>query len=315
MMTLQQIYKLAIDLGIRNDLRPKKEIDKKLTRIKEQYKELSKKEKQFFDREKLTNPYLDSRIHFDSGKKIKKALAGIDIDAGELLIAEKLGADAVIAHHPIGKGLASLSDVMSLQADVLAQYGIPINIAEGLMEIRISEVSRGVNPVNHFKSPMAAKNLKISFLNVHTPADNMVATFIKDLIEKKKPEYVEEVLDSLNEIPEYKEARKQGVGPTLFTGDKNSRTGKIAVTEITGGTEGNPKIYEKMAQAGIGTVISIHQSEEHRKEAKKAHINIVIAGHISSDSIGMNLFLDELEKRSVEIIPCSGLIRISRNKL
>jgi hypothetical protein len=28
----------------------------------------------------------------------------------------------------------------------------------------------------------------------------------------------------------------------------------------------------------------------------------------------MNLFLDELEKRGIEIIPCSGLIRVSRVK-
>jgi len=39
---------------------------------------------------------------------------------------------------------------------------------------------------------------------------------------------------------------------------------------------------------------------------------VVIAGHISSDSLGVNQFLDELEKRSIEIIPCSGLIRVSR---
>jgi hypothetical protein len=58
----------------------------------------------------------------------------------------------------------------------------------------------------------------------------------------------------------------------------------------------------------------MHQSEEHRKAAEKAHINVIVAGHISSDSIGMNLFLDELEKRGMEIIPFGGLIRISRNK-
>ena len=68
-----------------------------------------------------------------------------------------------------------------------------------------------------------------------------------------------------------------------------------------------------MAQAGIGTVIGMHQSEEHRKEAEKANVNVVIAGHMSSDSIGCNLFLDKLEKQGLEIIPCSGLIRFSRN--
>jgi len=35
---------------------------------------------------------------------------------------------------------------------------------------------------------------------------------------------------------------------------------------------------------------------------------------MSSDSLGVNLFLDELEKRGIEIIPCSGFIRVSRAK-
>ena len=69
-----------------------------------------------------------------------------------------------------------------------------------------------------------------------------------------------------------------------------------------------------MANAGIGTTIAMHQSEKHRESAEKAHINVVIAGHISSDSIGMNLILDQLEKKGIEIIPFGGLTRFSRNK-
>ena len=313
-MNLQQIYKLAINLGIKNDFRSKKEINKRLSKIKKQYQKLDKKEKREFDKERLSSPYMDSTIHFDSGKNIKKIMSGIDIDAGELLIAKELGVDAVIAHHPVGKGLSYLDDVMNLQADVLNQYGVPINVAEGLMKIRISEVSRSVNPANHFKSPMAAENLGMSFMNVHTPADNMVATFLKNLIEKKKPEYVNEIIEILESVPEYREAKKQGLGPRLFAGNKENRAGKIAITEITGGTEGSVKIYEKLANTGVGTILAMHQSEEHRKQAEKAHINVVIAGHISSDSVGMNLFLDELEKKGIKIIPCSGLIRYSRVK-
>jgi putative NIF3 family GTP cyclohydrolase 1 type 2 len=311
-MNLQQIYKLAIDFGIKHDLRGKKEVEKKLERIKKQYDKLGKIEKESFNKERLANPYMDSTIHFDNEKQVKKIMAGIDIDAGELLIAKGLGVDAVIAHHPVGKGLSYLDDVMHLQADVLAQYGVPINVAESLMKIRISEVSRSVNPANHFKSTMAAQNLKMSFMNVHTPADNAVATFLKNLIEKKKPEYVSEIIELLEIVPEYKEAKKYGLGPTLFAGNKENRAGKIAVTEITGGTEGSPEIYEKMANAGVGTIIAMHQSEKHREAAQKAHINVVIAGHISSDNIGMNLFLDELEKKGIEIMTCSGIMRVSR---
>ena len=85
---------------------------------------------------------------------------------------------------------------------------------------------------------------------------------------------------------------------------------------MTGGThgKGSEKIYERMGHYGIGTVIAMHVGEEDRSEAIKHHVNIVIAGHIASDSLGLNIILDELEKRGVDIIPCSGFIRNSRAK-
>lgn len=241
-------------------------------------------------------------------------MAGVDIDTAELMLAEELDIDTVIGHHPLGMGLACLDDVMQLQADVYAQYGVPINIAENLMKIKISEVSRGVGAENHYKTSDAAKLLKIGLMNIHTPMDNLVAKFVERKLKKDKPEYVEDIIKSLLEIPEYKEAAKKGFGPVIFSGAKENRVGRIALTEITGGTSGSKDIYEKLSQAGIGTIVGMHMDEESRKKAEKFHINVVIAGHISSDSIGMNLFLDELEKKGIEIIPCSGLIRISRNK-
>ena len=77
-------------------------------------------------------------------------------------------------------------------------------------------------------------------------------------------------------------------------------------------TSQSQDIYEKLSQAGIGTIIGMHISEEHRKEAEKAHINVIIAGHIPSDSLGVNLFLDTLVKKGIQVIPCSGLIRVRR---
>jgi putative NIF3 family GTP cyclohydrolase 1 type 2 len=314
-MNIQEIFKLAIDLGIKNDFRPKTQIEKQLKRVKEKYEKLSKEEKEIFDAERLVNPYSDTRIQVDNGSKnIKKIMAGIDIDTAELMLAEKLGIDTVIGHHPLGLGLTGLDDVMQLQADVFLKYGVPINIAESLTKVRISEVSRGVGAENHYKTSDAAKLLKINLMNVHTPADNLVAKFVDEKLKKDKPEYVEDILKSLLEIPEYKEAAKKGFGPTIFSGARENRVGKIALTEITGGTSSSKDIYEKLSQAGVGTIIGMHMNEESRKEAEKYHINVVIAGHISSDSIGMNLFLDELEKKGIEIVPCSGLIRYSRIK-
>ncbi len=309
-MNIKQIYNLAIKLGTEADLRGKAKVKKYLARQKEKYQKLDAAKKKEFDQERLTNPYSDTRILVETKKPIKKILAGIDIDVGELLLAKELGnIDLIISHHPHGQALANLDDVMQLQAEVLAQYGVPINVAEGLLKPRISEVSRLISPANHNRVVDAAKLLDFGFVCIHTAADNLVADFLDKKIKKAQLEYVSDVLKLLKEISEYKEAIKIGVGPRLFAGDEENRTGQIAITEITGGTEGSPKIYEKMAQAGIGTIVGMHMSEEHKKEAEAAHINVIVAGHMSSDSIGMNLFLNQLKKQGIKIIPCAGLIR------
>ena len=313
-MTIKEIYNLAIQMGINSDFRGREGVQRFLNTKKKQYEKMNEKEKNEFDRDALENPYLDSGIHYIAeDKDIKKVLVGVDIEPSEILMAKDLGEiDLIIGHHPLAKGLAHLADVMNLQCDVLNYYGVPINIAEGLMKERIGEVARGVNSSNHKRIVDTAKLLKQNLINVHTPCDNLSAKFLENLINQKKPETIGELVDVLKEIPEYKEAIKIGAGPKIFVGDSENRCGKIALSEITGGTSGSPKIYEKMANAGIGTIVGMHLSEEHKKQAEEAHLNIVIAGHMSSDSLAMNLFLDELQKRGIEIIPCSGLTRISR---
>jgi len=313
-MKISEIYNLAINKGIEADFRGKEGVEKLLKRRKEKYEKLSEKEKEEFDLESFKNPYLDSRIlNIAEDKEVKKILVGIDIEPAEILLAKEIdNIDLIISHHPLGKALANLHEVMELQCDVLNQYGVPINIAEGLMKERIEEVARGVNRLNHQRTVDTAKILGFNLICLHTACDNLAAKFLKDKIEKEKLERLEDLMSFLKEIPEYKEALRSGAGPKIFVGAEENRCGKISVAEITGGTEPSPKIYEKIAQAGIGTIVGMHMGEESRKEAETSNLNIVIAGHMSSDSLGVNLFLDELEKKGIEIIPCSGLIRVSR---
>jgi len=118
----------------------------------------------------------------------------------------------------------------------------------------------------------------------------------------------------LKDVPEYKEAARGKAGPMIFAGKDSNRAGRVAAFDITGGTEPSSFVYEKLALAGVGTIIGMHAAESHRKECVKHHINLVIAGHMSSDSLGMNIFLDEIEHAGVKILPCSGLIRVRRGK-
>lgn len=314
-MKTKDIYNLAVNLGKDSDLRGIEAVEKYLARVSKKYEALTERDKNNFDVEKLSNPYSDTRALFDNNREIKKIMVGIDMETPELLLAKQLGdIDLVIAHHPEGIALADLSDVMKLQAQVLANYGLPINIAESIIKPRISEVNRGISPINHDRAVDAARALDLNFMCIHTPADNLGASFVDKLIQSKKAdiETVGDLMEILETVPEYAEAKKRKAGPMIFAGSEDSSCGKIVVTEFTGGTSGSKDIYEKMSQYGIGTVIGMHMSEEHRKEAEKYHINVVIAGHMASDSLGMNLLLDEIEKQGIEILPLSGLIRVKR---
>ncbi len=316
-MKLKEIYDLAIKMGQEADPRGKEEIERVLKKEQEKYKDLKKEEKECYDVEKLKNPYSDTRILFgDENIKVKRILCGVDISSGEVVLADRLSdkgkkIDLIISHHPEGYALAALSDVMDLQADVWAKFGMPINIAEGILQDRIKEVQRGLMPINHNQAVDSAKLLNIPLICVHTPTDNIVTNYLQKQIDKEKPSTLRDLKKILKEIPEYKNAAHLNAGPVILIGEERGRCGKVMV-DMTGGTSGPKEMMEKLAQAGVGTLACMHVKEDARKEAKARYINIVIAGHISSDSIGLNLFLDELEKGGVEIIPCSGLIRVRR---
>lgn len=319
-MKLRQLYETVVAQGIEADPRGRKTVLKTLEKAKKKYKDLKQDEKEFFDVERLTNPYADTRVLYGTGdEEIKTALVGIDMEMGEILLADRLSSkgqkiDLVIAHHPEGKAFANFYEVMHMQADILNKFGVPINIAEGLLEGRIKEVERSLSPANHTRASDMAALLDMPFMCVHTPADNMVQGYLQKAFDKKSPDNLNDVIKILNEIPEYSEARKNNAGPNILLGSGERSAGKIFV-DMTGGTGGAKTIFESLVNSGVSTIVGMHLGEEHRKEAEKRHMNVVIAGHISSDNLGVNLLLDEVQKKGkLKIVACSGFRRFSRLK-
>ena len=318
-MKLERLYRKAVEIGIANDLRGKNEINTILKEEKEKYKKIEKEEAEYYDRDRLFNPFSDTRIlNGDPDIEVKKIMVGIDMQVGELLLAHLLNKDSdqridmVLSHHPEGLALAQLYEVMKLQADLLANYGITISVAEQLMGKRISEIERRLMPINHTRTVDVARVLGIPMMCIHTPADNCVTNLLKKTFEKEKPYRLKDLLQILKGLPEYKKSAKIQVPPKIVSGHENSKCGKIYV-DMTGGTEGSKEIFEKFANSGVSTLVSMHLSEEHLENAKKASLNVVIAGHIASDVLGLNLLFDELEKEEkLEFIGVSGFERIRR---
>ncbi|MFZ5642341.1 MAG: NGG1p interacting factor NIF3 [Bacillota bacterium] len=316
-MKIREIYDLAVQMGMEADPRGIEKVKALLEKEKKKHGEMKEEDRKESDTETLTNPYSDTRILTgDPDKEVKRVLVGIDMEVGEVLLADRITEkgtpiDLIISHHPEGKALAALHGVMHMQEDILAQAGVPINVAEGILSARIGEVKRTVMPLNHNRAVDAARILGHALMCVHTPADNLVTAALQKKIDEQKPETVGDVIKLLKGEPEYTEAAKSGAGPTIIVGSKERRAGKIMV-DMTGGTSGSDDAYGKLSQAGVGTLVVMHIGEKHRKEAEKNHINVINAGHMASDSMGMNLMLDRLEAAGVEVMPCAGLIRHKR---
>jgi len=318
-MKIGEIYRLAIEKGMGKDPRTKAAVEKLLEKENKRYAEMKDDEKKEYDQDKLFNPYGDTRLLYgDPGREVSRVLAGIDMETGEVLLADRISGrgrkiDLIIAHHPEGKAMSALYQVMRLQEDVLAKFGVPINVAEGIMASRINEVKLGLMPLNHNRAVDAARLLDIPIMCVHTPADNLVNDFVQSMMDEKQPETLNDVVKLLKGIPEYAEAVNYNAGPAIVIGNKEKRAGRVMV-DMTGGTSGSQDAYAKLSAAGVGTLIVMHIGEKHRKEAEKNHGNVIIAGHMASDSLGLNLFLDEIARRGVEVIPCAGLLRYERKE-
>lgn len=294
-MRLSQIYKLVLKYGIANDPRR--------------------------DKSKIKN-FADTAILYGRpNTEVKKILVGIDIEAGEIMLAEKLrekqGLDLVISHHPEGQAYAVFYEVMRLQIDLLDNFGVNRPVAQKMLEDRLREVQRKVLAANHMRAVDAARLLDLPFMCMHTPADNHVSSFIAGLLKNCQLKKVSVIIDILNKIPEYRIASKElHSGPQLLAGNLNRPAGKIYV-DMTGGTEGPRDAYEKLYKSGVRTLVGMHLGEDHLKKAQEIGLNVVIAGHISSDNLGMNLLLDNIERSSgseFEITACSGFRRIKRKK-
>jgi putative NIF3 family GTP cyclohydrolase 1 type 2 len=316
-MKLETLYRKAVAAGMAMDPRGSDELRRILDDERVKSEKLKGDEREAWEEDRLFNPYADTRILAgDPGTDVKKAIVGIDMEVGEVLLAYVLNRDRgeaidlVIAHHPEGIALAQLPEVMRLQSDLLAAFGVNVSVAEQLMDKRIGEVERRMLPVNHSRAVDAARLLGIPMMCVHTPADNCVSAHLTGLFEKEKPARLKDAVALLKKIPEYGRAARRMAGPKIVSGAEGARCGRIFV-DMTGGTEGSKNIYEQHAVSGVSTIVGMHLSEDALENAKKAHLNVIVAGHISSDTLGLNLLFDELEREeALAIVGVSGFERI-----
>ena len=244
------------------------------------------------------------------GKDIKKVLMGVDMDTAELMLAKQLGYDCVVSHHPRNANMDML-DLLDDHIRKLEELGVPKNKSQKLLEERKTELNYNMHVANTRRSESAAKLLDMPFISLHTPADIIGEAIVQKFLDRKfnrKPDTkVQEVVEALEKIGEYKNSARK---PVIRVGSKESYAGKIYVL-MSGLTGPGPKILKEYFEAGVGTLVMMHIPEKDAKELKEQGIgNVIIAGHMSSDSLGLNKLAQEWAKKGVETTMMSGIVSV-----
>ena len=244
------------------------------------------------------------------GDNIKKVLFGVDMDTAELLLAKELGFDCVVSHHPRNTNMDML-DLMHRHITNLEALGVPRNKGQKLLAERLDELSYNRHVSNSRRSEHAAQLLGMPFMCIHTPTDFIGEAMVQKFLDEKfggKPDTrVKEICEALDEIEEYKKSARK---PVIRAGAPDSYAGKIYVL-MSGLTGPGEKIVKEYFEAGVGTLVLMHIPEKDVKAVKEQGIgNVVVAGHMSSDSLGINVVAAEWAKHGVETTMTSGIVPI-----
>ena len=240
----------------------------------------------------------DSTIYV-SGDNIRKVLFGIDASVPELLLAKQLSYDAVIAHHPAG-GTAAINfhQVFKRHIQQMVTAGVPVEEAEKTVKKKLEQLEVEVHTRNYAQAVDVAKLLKMPYMNIHTPLDEVGRKIMSEQINSRtrKDSKVQEVVSALKELTEFKNAVTK---IKIRLGKPETLAGKVVVSHGAG-TNGGYEIAKTYFKHGVGTVVYIHISAGDLEKLKADGVgNLLVTGHIASDSVGINPLIKELEKRNI----------------
>ena len=255
---------------------------------------------------------LDSSVSVP-GENITRVLAGIDMGAAELTLACQLGYDCVARHHNMVPRLGKLGDLVAQSHyEKLVYYGVPVNVAQKLLEHRKRDTEIMFHGSNLDGGPSVARLLGMPYLGLHTPADLLgertVEAKVAEVYAANDNPTVQEILDNLMTIREYAEA-PEGQRPAIWVGGKDSYAGKTVVDFArrpgcgAGRAEGaDDRRCGYLCLYAHGRLSIVKALQEDNR------CNVLCMGHMASDSIGFNQILDAWEARGVEITRIGGLI-------
>ncbi|WP_376792077.1 hypothetical protein [Thermoflexus sp.] len=249
----------------------------------------------------------DSAVYVP-GRGIRRVLVGIDIGTAELLLARELGCDGVVAHHPVGMR-HRMAPVYRRHVELMMAHGIPREIAEMAIQERVEELETSGHADNYDHVVSVARLLNLPFLNLHAPCDEagrrILQGVIDETIARNPRASLQDIVSALGQLSEFREAETP---IRIAMGEASAPAGKVVMVHgaLTNGGYAVAKTY---FEHGIDTVAYIHIApSELARLRREGRGQLLITGHIASDSVGINPWIAELEARGVEVIRISGIL-------
>jgi putative NIF3 family GTP cyclohydrolase 1 type 2 len=242
----------------------------------------------------------DSAIHLE-GKDIRKVLFCLDAGVSELLLAKKLNFDALIAHHPIGNSaIIEFHEVFKRHVQQLIKAGVPKKEAENAIRTKINALETRNHMRSYRQTIDAAKLLNVPCMNIHTPLDEVGRRIMSNRIKAvtKNNATLNDIVQALRDLPEFQRAATK---IKIRVGSASSLAGKTVVSHGAG-TNGGYDVAQTYFKHGVNTVIYIHIDPIDLSRLKQEKLgNLIITGHVASDSVGINPFIKKLEKNDIKV--------------
>ncbi len=249
----------------------------------------------------------DSAIYVP-GEAIRRVLFGLDIGAGELVMARQLGYDAVIAHHPVGVPHQAWR-VFEKHVDLLMGAGVPEDAARAAVAPKLEALRVEGQIRNYEQVPLAARWLGMPFLNVHCPLDELgrrvMQRVVDDVLARDPDAPLGAVADALANLPEAQRAQTE---VCVLLGAAGDRAGKVVVAHGAY-TNGGYHVARAYFDHGVDTVIYIHLSPADLQCLREhADGQLIVTGHIVGDAFGIAPYIRALRNAGLEVDVLSDVL-------
>ena len=251
----------------------------------------------------------DSAI-YHPGDDIKKVMLGIDIKAPEVKIAADMGFDAAISHHPTG-GRARLRfyKVLYRHLDQLTAAGVPREAVQAIID-DLAEGHRVMAAMSNYDhDPSIARLLGMPYMNIHTPLDEIGRRRLQAAADELAA--TDTIADLMSHFSaSFGEFRNADTQIELRMGKSDNVVGKVVMSHGAG-TNGGYPVAKAFFDHGVDTVIYIHCRPADSKKLIAEYgdtKNLIVTGHIVSDSIGINPYIDRLREEGMDVTTLSGII-------